>query len=117
VDNQTISNFQNKQLKYHFRSRDFGRLETSLKIVSPIETESKIYDLMIKYLKFRSFISKSVEKREIKTKFTEGDLSNLLFNLEDQSVSKKMNFASMIFTKEISKNQEISKNCELKGKN
>ena len=91
-------------------------MEQSLKILSKIEETNINYDFLIKYLKFRIFTKEISEKREIDKRYQEGDLSSLLFSLEDVSKAKPLNFASMIFSKELSKHPKVTQDCELKGK-
>ena len=91
-------------------------MEKSLKVLSQIEETNINYDFLIKYLKFRMFTQEISEKREVDQRYKEGDLSSLLFLLKDESKAKPLNFASMIFSKELSKHPKVSQNCELKGK-
>ena len=90
-------------------------MEHSLKVLAQIDEDNKNYDFLIKYLKFRMFTKQIIEKRQIEKRYQEGDLSSLLFVYDDSSKAKPLNFASMIFGKSLSKNPEITKDCELKG--
>jgi hypothetical protein len=57
-----------------------------------------------------------VGQKEVQERYTEGDLSSILFSFDNPADAKKINFAAMIFGKELSKNESVTKNCEIKGR-
>jgi 16S rRNA C1402 N4-methylase RsmH len=83
--------------------------------MAQLDPENKGYAFLVKYLKFRMFTQVKTRERQVCTRFREGDLSSLLIEFEDPSKAKTLNFASMIFGKEVKKDPVTSKDCELKG--
>lgn len=102
-------------MKYNFYKRDFNRLEKTVKVIAQLDPKNKNYDFMIKYMKYRMFTQAVIDQREKDQRYTEGDLSSILFKFDDPKKAKTLSFASMVFAKEISKNPDVAKDCELKG--
>ena len=113
---EEFKNFHSRKAKFNFSRREFSRLEKSLKVLAQTNPDNQVYDFMSIYLKFRISIQKQVQLRETQVCYREGDLSSMLFSFEDPSKAKSINFISMVFGKQLSKNPEMTKNSELKGK-
>lgn len=110
-----LENFHSRKAKFNFARRQFARLEASLKVLAQTEPNPQAHEFLVKYLKFRASTQADVRRREVATRFGEGDLSALLFDLEAPAQAKRLGFMAMVFGKELSKHSDTARGCELKG--
>lgn len=115
IEPKRLHEFHQRSAKFNFSQRNFAKLEKSLKALAKMEQDNQAHDFMVKYLKFRQFTKKQVERRERETRFTEADQSSLLFVQDDPAKAKPLNFTAAVYAKTLKNQSKFVENCELKG--